>query len=169
MDYQSTAAFPPIEVNGPNQAYARAMLSNLGGQNSEMTTIGSYFYDHLATISLDKTLSDIFMRIAMVEMHHLDIFGQLARKLGADPRLWECRQDQLVFWSPEYVHYPADVCSILRSLLSGEEEAICKYRRQAATIDDTHVTALLERIILDEQVHVSILKDLLHTYRPTKC
>ena len=161
MDYQSTAAYPPVEVECKNPAYARAMLSNLGGQNSEMSAVSSYFYNHLITGPMNKDVSDIFMHIAVVEMHHLDIFGELAQMMGADPRLWECRHDQYKFWSPAYIPYPKDLYAVLKSSLSGEQDAIRKYRCQMETIQDPHIVALLGRIIEDEEVHVAIYKKLL--------
>lgn len=161
MEFKSNAAYPPVKVECRNSAYARAMLSNLGGQNSEMSAVSSYFYNHLITGPMNEEVSKIFMSIAVVEMHHLDIFGQLAQLLGADPRLWECRHDQYKFWSPAYIPYPKDMYAILKSSLSGEQDAIRKYRCQMETIEDHYIVALLDRIIEDEEVHVSIYKKLI--------
>ena len=100
MQYQSEKAYPPVAVQGKNAAYAREMLSNMGGINSEMTAVASYFYNHLVTRPDYAEVSDAFHRISMVEMHHMEIFGELAGLLGADARLWEFRQGQTRYWSP---------------------------------------------------------------------
>lgn len=37
--------YPPIQVKGKNAYYARLMLSNVGGRNSEMGAVSTYFYN----------------------------------------------------------------------------------------------------------------------------
>ena len=42
-----------------------------------------------------------------------------------------------------------------------EQDAILKYRRQADQIGDAYVSDLLNRIILDEQIHVEIFREMI--------
>ncbi len=164
MQYQSEKAYPPVAVQGKNAAYAREMLSNMGGINSEMTAVASYFYNHLVTRPDYAEVSDAFHRISMVEMHHMEIFGELAGLLGADARLWEFRQGQTRYWSPCYVDYCRELRPLLRTALQGELAAIRKYRYQAQTIRDGSIVAMLGRIIEDEEQHVKIFEQLLTKY-----
>lgn len=164
MEYQSQEAYPPVAVEGPNEEYAQLMLGNLGGYNSEMTTVGSYFYHHLVTAATDPTLSELFLKIAQVEMRHMELFGQLAVRLGADPRLWECRKGQYRFWTPGYISYPQDICSILRASFAGEQEAVRRYRQQISVVQDQSVRAILQRILQDEQLHAALFKERLQDF-----
>lgn len=159
MEYKSSIPYPPVKVNGKNPNYALAMLSNMGGKNSEMSAVAQYFYNHLVTEQRSKELGDMYHHISIVEMHHLEIFGELACLLGADPRLWEKRRNGTAYWSPGYLCYFSSIKEILSSSLKAEQEAIQKYEMQRKTIQDENITCLLERIIIDENIHVELFKE----------
>ena len=140
------------------------MLDNIGGRNSEMSAVSLYYYN---TIVLDKheDIAEIFRKISIVEMHHLDIFGRLAYQMGANPRLWTRGQRGMLYWTPGYNHYPVPLKSLLNNALEGELSAIAKYERQAKEIQDANVVENLKRIILDEQLHVEVYRSLLAEHR----
>lgn len=154
--YQSLLPYPKVQAECKNRNYALAMLDNIGGSNSEMSAISLYFYDSLVSQEYPE-MANTFHQISMVEMHHLDIFGTLALQLGADPRLWTLNRGRQVYWSPAYNQYSRDIHDILADLIQGEKGAIEKYSNQAKTINDPNVVANLNRIILDEEVHVKTL------------
>lgn len=156
LTYHAQEAYPPIQAQGRNQRYAAAMLSNLGGANSEMTAVSQYFYDHLVTAGSPE-VSEAFRDISVVEMHHLEIFGALALQLGADPRLWSVQQGRRSWWSPDYVHYARKLGPLLHGALQAEHAAIRKYQNQTRWIRDENVLENLRRVILDEEQHVQIL------------
>ena len=79
----------------------------MGGQESEMSTIGLYIYNSIFLTSDTARIAEIFKNISIVEMHHLKIFGQLADQLGESPRLWTHRQNRMFYWT-------ADISIILR-------------------------------------------------------
>lgn len=157
------AAYPPVAAECRNQRYAEAILSNVGGANSEMSAVALYCYDHLVTADLPE-VAEVFQKISMTEMHHLEIFGTLARQLGADPRLW-CRQSgRATWWTPGYLHYSQQLVPLLKIALRCELEIVQKYREQVRWIGDRNVVENLERIILDEEVHIGIFRCLLTDY-----
>lgn len=155
---QSKLPYPPVKAECKNPMYAQAMLSNIGAANSEMTAICLYVYNHFMTAD---DIAQIFHKISVVEMHHLNIFGELARQLGADPRLWAQINRRMVYWTPQYNKYPTELKPLLQNSLSGELKTIEKYKTQARRIKDPNIVENLERIILDEEVHVEIFKTLL--------
>ena len=83
--------YPPVKILCCSRANGFAMLDNMGGMNSEMTVVSQYLYSSLVLEACDLELSSIFAAINRVEMHHLQIFGQLATQLGMDPKLWTRR------------------------------------------------------------------------------
>ena len=85
--YSSDAPYPPIKAESGNPAYARVMLDNIGGSNSEMSAISLYVFNQLIT-GYNPDVSAVFHKVSIVEMHHLEIFGKLAQQLGEEPRLW---------------------------------------------------------------------------------
>lgn len=86
--YQVSAPYPPVRVNEPNLVYADEMLSNMGDVVSEMSDVTRYFYIAVVTKPEFGSIATCFHHISIVEMHHLNIFAELALLLGADPRLW---------------------------------------------------------------------------------
>ncbi len=157
---QSKLPYPPVKAECKNPMYAQAMLSNIGSANSEMTAVSLYVYNNLVTMGKDD-IAEIFHKISIVEMHHLHIFGTFVCQLGADPRLWAQINRRMVYWTPQYNKYPTELKPLLQNSLSGELKTIEKYKTQARRIKDPNIVENLERIILDEEVHVEIFKTLL--------
>ncbi len=173
MEIEERSVWPPCRADGPypevraagrNPRYAEMMLCNMGGSNSELSLAGLYFYDHLITAEYPE-LSELFRRISAVEMEHLEIFGTLARQLGADPRFW-CRQGgRMTWWTPAYLHYSPQMGPLIQIALREEEAAARKYEEQACHISDRNVAVNLLRIARDECCHAQLLRDLLERYK----
>lgn len=159
QQYEVQEPYPEIRAEQRNPMYARAMLDNMGGSDSEMSTVSLYFYNHLITHDREE-IALAFHKISIVEMHHLEIFGALALQLGADPRLWTDQGRRKSYWTPGYNRYPRCLKCLLNNAIEGEKRAIAKYRRQCGWIRDTNIVANLERILLDEEAHVRILEHL---------
>lgn len=174
--YQAATPYPPVKISGLNSHYAAAMLDNMAGQNSEMSAVCLYFYANLVTAGY-KDVAEAFLRINMVEMNHLNLFGELAMRLGENPRLW-CRQPRsgrYMYWNPASLKYPyiqppapgcriseSNVRTILAQAIEGEQAAIRKYMQQTSWIQDVGICDILRRISADEQMHVDIFSRLYH-------
>ena len=156
---QAKQPYPEIRVIRKNPVYGAMMLDNVGGELSEMSTIALYIYDHLTT-GTSAQIAETFHRIAIEEMRHLEIFAELARLLGEDPRLWTKRDGQMRYWSPESIQYRSEIGVVLREAIQGEKDAIAKYSRQAYRIEDPYVVKNLTRIIEDERRHAAIFMEL---------
>ncbi|MEG0155116.1 MAG: ferritin family protein [Lachnospiraceae bacterium] len=161
--FAASLAYPPVCICGEDPRYARMMLDNVGGANSEMSAVSLYFYNHLITESCPE-LAGVFHGISIVEMHHLSIFGELTEKLGENPRLWSYKGNRRTYWTPGYNNYPMDLKPMLVNSLNGEKSAIQKYEQQICQIKDHCITDNLERIIADEKLHVCIFEELLEKY-----
>lgn len=164
MPYASDKPYPLVCVSGKNRNYGRWILDNMGGSNSEMSAVSLYLYNHMWTEPDCVDISYLFHKISIVEMHHLKIFGTLARELGENPCLWTHRQNRMVYWTPGYNQYPTELSRLIHNALAGELATIEKYERQASAVEDVHIVANLERIILDEKIHVQIFKDMITEY-----
>lgn len=153
--------YPPIWTESRRPEYAYAMLSNVGSSNSEMTAVSLYFYN---SVILHPDYADFarrFQKIGIVEMHHLDIFANLAFQMGLDPRLWSVKNRRKCYWTPAYNHYPCEIREVIENSIQGEVAAINKYTRQAEIICDPNIVEILNRIILDEQRHIEIFHRML--------
>jgi bacterioferritin len=157
---ESSLPYPEIAVKEQNKEYAREILSNIGGADAEMSAVALYIYGSLV-VGEHAALSEAFRKISIMEMRHLDMFGALALKLGADPRLWEYTGIRKRYWSARRVPYARKPRKLLTNALISEHLTVEKYTKQAKHIADPHITAILERIILDEKEHIRILTALL--------
>lgn len=161
--YHAEAPYPEVRAACRNQRYAEAMLGNMGGSNSEISAVGLYFYDHLVTAEWPE-VAEVFHKVSVVEMHHLEIFGTLARQLGADPRLWSRQGGRVTWWTPGYLHYSQKLGPLLQIAYRAERETVRKYEEQCRWIGDRNVVENLRRIIMDEEVHLEIFQSLIEGY-----
>lgn len=155
--------YPEVRAEGRNPRYAQAMLSNLGGVHSEMSAISLYFYNQLVTEGVAEVAA-AFHEVTIVEMRHLEIFGNLAMQLGADPKLWSVQRGRRAWWSPEYVQYVRKIGPLLQEAMRSERAAIQKYESQLRWIGDENIRANLRRILADERLHLEIFTHLFERY-----
>ena len=155
--------YPEVRAGGRNRQYGQAILSNVGGGVSEMGAVAIYLYGSFSQAGRWE-VAETLEKIAVVEMHHLSIFSELARQLGEDPRLWAPVPGGRRYWSPEYLRYPRRLSDALRYAIGEERAAIQKYSQQATWIRDENVVANLRRIVADEEVHIQVLTCLMESY-----
>lgn len=159
--FADPSPYPSPNVQGENAQYAAAMLSNMASDNSEMSAVSLYFYNHLITEKCFEDYAHCFSQISIVEMHHLHLFGELALHLGTDPKLWYLEKNKMAYWSPSFNLYPVQIKALVKNSITNEKAAIKKYQDQCQWIKDPYVVAILKRIILDEELHVLIFKAML--------
>ena len=163
LEYTASGPYPEIQVIGKNWRYGQAMLSNVGAGTSEMSAVARYLYGTFTQREYPEVV-DSLHHIAIVEMHHLDIFSQLAFQLGEDPRLWAPARTGRRYWTPEYLQYTHRLDRLLMRALEEERITIVKYRQQVSWIKDENIVANLLRVIEDEEVHIQVLTCLLESY-----
>ena len=164
MKFAAPGPYPAIELATCNPEYASIMLDNMGGACSEMNAVSLYFYNNLITSEKYKDVAHVFHEISIVEMHHLNIFGEIACWLGADPRLWVRSGDKYMYWSPEYNTYSWSFRELMHRALHNEIDTIELYKKQICEIDNECIVANLKRIIEDEEIHVEIFRSIIKQY-----
>ena len=156
-----SSAYPIIQVTEPNGKYARMLKVDLASSKSELTSILQYQYQSWI---LGEKFSEIALtmhRIALVEMHHLDIFARLIVLLGGDPEYSGVYRNRVYRWSSDMISYQKRVTHIMKTNLVMERGAIDFYEKQCQVIKDPHIVAILQRIILDEKIHIKIFEKFL--------
>ncbi len=151
--------YPKVSVEEKNICYANLLYSNYCGQFSEMTSLCQYIYQHFPTEFSDTRLSEALKCIAMVEMKHFDILGELILLLGGDPifRMNGCNNSKL--WKSDVVAFTTNVKQLLCDNIELEKIALESYRQRLCQISDKGVQKCIERIILDEEHHLQIFYD----------
>ena len=67
-----------------------------------------------------------------------------------------------IMWTPEFLAIPGNVRHMITADIEAEKAAINQYRMHIKMIKDRYVNAVLERIILDEEYHIMLLRTLLN-------
>lgn len=156
--------YPPVMVNTPNGNYGRQMLDNFAGRNSEMSAFGGFLYYYYMLMKDYPEIAAVFKEIYQVELLHMEIFGELAYLLGMDPRMWSYANSRIQYWSPSYIIYQHTLQNILETAIYREELILEKYQGQLNRMEDPYISAVMERIILDEEHHLALLNVIYQQY-----
>ncbi|MDP4120121.1 MAG: ferritin family protein [Bacillota bacterium] len=161
MFQKTVGSYPEIKIDKPRKLFGSMMLDNMGGKNSEMTAVSTYFYNRIVTYERAE-ISNVFHRIGLEEMKHLEIFARMAMLHGENPRLiGKARNNHMKFWSASYCPYTLDFKTLIQRAIDGEKKAACKYEEQIKKIDDVSTVEVLKRIIIDEYRHIEVFQILL--------
>ncbi|MEE0841501.1 MAG: manganese catalase family protein [Christensenellales bacterium] len=152
--YACELPYPEIEPV-ENIADSKLLMPNYGGPSGELTAVTTYCFQFYIT-ERNKELKDALEGIARIEMHHHELLGEAIFKLGGYPVM-----GGRTYWSGSFVNYTLDPKKFLRQNITAEETAILNYERTVLALHTESVKTLLERIILDEELHIKIFKELL--------
>ncbi|MCX7615028.1 MAG: ferritin-like domain-containing protein [Clostridiales bacterium] len=164
--YRVNLSYPEINIQEPNEKAAKLLLNDYAGHVSEFGAIAQYIF-HMITLEKEyPDVSDALRGIAIVEMDHLDRLGDLIKELGTLPEFKGCEHGKVTYWNatPKNVNYSTSVKKALLADISAEIKAIEQYEEHIKQIDDDRIISLLQRIILDEQIHIEILTSLYKKY-----
>lgn len=149
---------PYPEVTGrPDPRAVALLLQDYAGAVSEMTALNQYMYQYMLLSEKGNKFAEILECIAVTEMHHKEMLGKAIVRLGGNPIYAANR----TYWASNCVNYVQQPQSMILANIKSEYEAIFNYRRHIQMISNTSVQRLLERIILDEELHVKIFQDML--------
>lgn len=163
--YANPSPYPEIKVQNQNLYYAEMLMDNFAGSVSEMSAIGRYMYQHFLSDDQDEELAEIFKGVAVIEMLHVETLADIIVKLGGNPIFRGSESTCFNFWSAGYVDYGSSLYERVLSNIQIEQAVIANYHHKSMLIDDPYVKTILERIALDEEVHVKIFTDILQKIR----
>lgn len=156
--------YPPIQVQERNMAYANLLSIDYCGSVSEMTAITQYINNENRMSAERCALAKTILGIAMAEMMHLQKLGELIFLLGGTVDFTARYQNgRAMMWTPEYLQIPGNVGPMLQADIEAEQGTIKQYKAHIRMINDRGVNAVLERIILDEEYHIMLLRTMMNT------
>ncbi|MEG0307960.1 MAG: ferritin-like domain-containing protein [Clostridium sp.] len=156
--------YPEIICENKNKEYAHILQINYAGIISELTSINQYLYHSFTVYKNSKELSEILESIANVEITHLKLLGNMIIELGGDPLFCINKGSKQLNWTPKFIEYGSSLGCKLREDIDGEKATIRQYENTIKLIKDENITAVIKRIIKDEEVHVKLLTSLLNKY-----
>ncbi len=155
--------YPEIRVERKNPNYARMLSLAYAGPDSELTAILAYLYGNkVCAGKAPSALSDMLRCIAMVEMRHLDMLGELITLLGGDPRFSSGPRGRVGI-NTAMLNYQTDTAMVLRNAIASEEGAVRLYNELIRAIDDRYIREVLKRIIKDEEHHIKLFREMAGT------
>ena len=163
--YSDPSPYPEVKVLSPNLNYAEILMDDYAGVVSEFTAISQYLYHHFLFKQIDKELGELLENVAITEMLHMEILADTIKKLGGNPVIRGSNSTlHGNFWSGKYIYYGTNICKQLKADIVAEYKAIAEYQKHIYYIGDFHVQAILQRIILDEKVHIRLFSQALQKF-----
>lgn len=154
--------YPPIQVTERNREYANILSNDYAGAVSELSAITQYVNHENRLVCERCSMAKTMIGIAMAEMIHLQMLGELIFLLGGTVDFTaRMRNGQSRMWTPQYLNFLSNPRDILTANIESEKKAINQYRAHIRLINDRHVGTVLSRIIQDEEYHIIILQSLL--------
>lgn len=154
--------YPSIESLTQDLESANIILGAYASKHSELQAILQYVYHHFFFFACgEEKIAKILIEISVAEMKHLEMLGQMLLKLGIDPMFYFISPYRREFFSSECVNYSKTTQKMLLDDISGELVAISEYNKMLNNLKNEEVGAMIKRIVLDEELHVRVLKDCL--------
>ncbi|MCM8711681.1 manganese catalase family protein [Clostridium sp. SYSU_GA19001] len=153
---------PKIEIQ--NVQYANLLLEDYAGAVSEFTAINLYVYQHIVSEGNYDDYAELIGGVSMAEMKHLELLGETIKLLGVKPIYINSACPPGELWSPIYVNFTTHIKEMLREDIQAESKAIETYKYHISIIGDKYIKQLLERIILDEELHLKLFMDMFKKY-----
>lgn len=145
--------YPEIDIKEKNLYYAKLIKKCYCGIYSELTLVNQYNYQKLL---IESYLKEIFIEISKVEKEHFDILGEIIIAFGANPSFAIEKRNKNLYWNSKYINTDTTLKNILISNINNEQELIKEYRKITNIIENESIVSILNRIILDEELHIKI-------------
>ncbi len=150
------APYPPPVASCPCcDSTACTLLGLYAGPCSELTGVLQYLYDAMVFQKECPEASAIFDALALDEMKHLRLLGELLLSLGVCPRYTASPG----WWnaSPSVLSYETCLERAVCRAAEGETADAARYRRLAESLCDEGIAALFLRLAEDEEMHLEML------------
>ena len=158
--------YPPTENLTTDVRSGQIISFAYATLRGELTAILQYIYHsfHMATFSRED--ADTLVAIALAEMKHLDILGESMLKLGVNPRLVQYPNSKN-YYDTSCVAQSTTPAKMIMDDIAGELNAIAEYNKMLFVLKNEDVSAIIQRINMDEQLHLNVLKQMLERYSPS--
>lgn len=159
LDELDKIPYPNLSSLTPNKQYGQLIYDDYAGEFGELSAITQYIYEHILLSKQEDDVSKILRSVAIVEMRHLDMLGNLLLQLGVSPIYVNSHQKE---WNATNVKYDTgDLPSTMRYNIFTENKAIEGYQKAIRYTNNMSIKNFFKRIILDEKLHKEIFSSFL--------
>ena len=102
--YSVDLPYPEVNVKDKNPQYIDLILQNYASSISEFDAVAQYTYHQISYVYENIEVSQTLRGISIVEMHHLELLGEILVQLGAEPGYW-INNKKPHYWSSKLVDY----------------------------------------------------------------
>lgn len=153
--------YPDINTITEDKQTARIISPAYAQPKSELTAILQYSYQSIVLDKMGYTdFANTIEEIAIAEMLHLEILGKMLIRLGANPIYTAYPPARFNFYNTSYVTYLTSPEKILLDDIRAEQNAIRDYQNMLTKLNNDVVSAVISRIILDEELHLAKFKEM---------
>lgn len=155
---------PYPKVDNTNDLYSAEVISHAYATlQGELSATLQYVFQHFQFDQIDSEDAETLMEISLAEMKHFELLGESILALGGQPTYVQFPGSK-VWYNTSTVSQSTTPQKMLMDDIVGEMGAIECYQKMLQVLKNEQVSALIERIILDEQLHLLTLKKLLEKY-----
>lgn len=129
---------------------------------SEFTAVSQYMFQHFNFYSLCMPeYADEMEGIAIAEMRHLELLGRALIKMGVSPVFAANPPKLCNFFSTSSAQYNVSPQRMIMDDIAAEMAAIELYKDILAHLNNEQAGAIVQRIILDEELHLAKFNEML--------
>ena len=160
--YHVDLPYPKLDQLQPDLCAAEIIAPSYASMSSELGAILQYLYHHFQYTERGMEKYATAMEdIAISEMTHFDLLGTALIRLGVDPVFTARPPRRYDYFNTSRIAYSTYPQKMLLDDIQGERMAIAQYEDMICRLRNEEVAALIQRIVMDERLHVQILSGLL--------
>lgn len=129
----------------------------------EITAVLQYCYHAICIKKYSSEISDILKSMAQAEAMHAQILGAAMEKLGVNPIYVQYPKTKM-WYETSCVSRATTPTKMLLDDIRLEMDGIAEYKKMLYVLKNEQVEALVQRLLMDEELHLETLKKLLEKY-----
>ncbi len=153
--YDLNLPYPEVS-GGPDPNTVVLLQEDYAGIISEMSAVNQYMFQYLLLSENNYSFAEALKCIADNEAWHKQLLGRAIVRLGGTPILAATN----TYWCANYISYDQDPRRMILANINVEYAAIYNYRWHIQMTSNDSVKRLLERIILDEELHIRLFSEM---------
>lgn len=152
--------WPKVEKQAPSPQLVRSLFSIYSGRDSELTLMMQYLYQAMVLREQGRSvLSELFDATANDQMQHIRQLGRLICRYGGEPRFISYIGGRGISWSSGSLCYEKSWDNMLHKSIAVERLILKQYKTILNnSVIDSQPKALIERIMKDNEHHISLFE-----------
>ena len=157
MRFAVEMPYPELTGIARNTQNARLLSALFAGAHGELTACTQYVQHGMVLGNLGQAGAEVLQGVAVCEMRHLKLLGEMILRCGG--RAAYCDWQRRTVWNGRMVQYAREARRIWQADILGERAAIAAYRWTRERVNDLCIVEAIDRILLDEELHLRLFQE----------